>query len=87
MSWHLIAMIVFSVLYIGRRIYCYSTSIEFSYYKKQSNHTKLELFWINIRLKISKWKYIIKSYWRWYKLEHVWPVVIAWLIYGGIFMW
>ncbi len=87
MSWHLITMIVFSVLYLGRRIYCYSTSFEFSYYKNQKDHTKWELFWINIRLQISKWKYIIKNYWEWYKFKHVWHVVIAWLIYGGFFIW
>lgn len=87
MSWHLITMIVFSVLYLGWKVYCYSTSIEFSYYKKQNEHTKWEWFWINTRRRIKEWKFIIKGYWGWYKFKHVWPIVIAWLIYGGIFIW
>lgn len=88
MSWHLITMIVFSVLYLVWKVYVYSTSIEFNYWtKKYVEHTKRELFWINTWRRIKEWKFIIKGYWRWYKLEHVWPVVIAWLIYGGIFIW
>jgi hypothetical protein len=45
------------------------------------------LFWINTSRRIKEWKFIIKGYWGWYKFKHVWPVVIAWLIYGGIFIW
>ena len=88
MSWHLITMIVFSVLYLGWEVYLYSTSITFNYWnKKHAEHTKLEWFWINTRRRIKEWKFIIKGYWGWYKFKHVWPVVIAWLIYGGIFIW
>lgn len=88
MSWHLITMIVFSVLYLVWKIYVYSTSIEFNYWtKKYVEHTKWELFWINTWRCIKEWKFIIKGYWGWYKFKHVWPVVIAWLIYGGIFIW
>ena len=88
MSWHLIIMIVFSILYLGWKVYVYSTSIEFNYWtKKYVEHTKWEWFWINTHRHIKEWKFIIKSYWGWYKFKHVWPVIIAWLIYGGIFIW
>lgn len=88
MSWHLILMIVFSILYIVWKIYVYSTSLEFNYYtQKHIDHTKYEWFWINFRRRIKEWKFIIKGYWGWYKFKHVWPVVIGWLIYGGIFIW
>jgi hypothetical protein len=87
MSWHLILMICLSILYLSYRIYCYSTSIEFSYYKKQKELTKWEWFWINTKRHIFEWEFIIKGYWRWYKFKHIWPIVIGWLIYGGIFIW
>jgi len=88
MSWHLILMIVFSILYLVWKIYVYSTSLEFNYWTKNyTEHTKYEWFWINFRRRIKEWKFIIKGYWGWYKFEHVWPVIIAWLIYGGIFIW
>ena len=81
-------MIVFSVLYLGWEVYVYSTSITFNYWnKKHTEHTKWERFWINTRRRIKEWKYIIKGYWGWYKFKHVWPIIIAWLIYGGIFIW
>ena len=88
MSWHLITMIVLSILYLGWKVYVYSTSITFNYWtKKYVEHTKCGWFLINTRRRIKEWKFIIKSYWGWYKFKHVWPIVIAWLIYGGIFIW
>ena len=88
MSWHLILMIALSVLYLAWKVYAYSTSIEFEYYtKKYVEHTKHEWFWINFRRRISEFKFVIKGYWRWYKLKHTYPIIIAWLIYGGIFIW
>jgi len=88
MSWHLIIMIIFSVLYLGWKVYVYSTSIEFNYWTKEYvEHTKWEWFWINTRRRIKEFKIIIKKYFEWYGFKHVWSVVIAWLIYGGIFIW
>jgi len=88
MSWHLILMIVFSILYLAWKIYVYSTSIKFNYYKqKHTEHTKWEWFWINFRRRIKEFKFIIKGYWGWYKLKHTYPIIISWLIYGGIFIW
>lgn len=87
MSWHLITMIILSILYLGWKIYLYSTSITFNYWKNQSQFTKSEWRRIKRRRFIKESKYIFKGYWRWYKLDHVWPIVIAWMIYGGIFIW
>jgi len=88
MSWHLITMIVFSILYLGWKIYWYSTSIEFNYWtKKYDEHTKWEWCRIKIRRFIKEFIFILKSYWGWYGLKHIYPIIIAWLIYGGIFIW
>ncbi len=88
MSWHLILMIVFSVLYLGWKIYVYSTSITFNYWtKKYIEHTKWEWYRIKIRRFIKELKFILKGYWDWYGLKHTYPIIICWLIYGGIFIW
>lgn len=88
MSWHLILMIVFSILYICWRIYVYSTSLTFNYWTTNyKEHTKLEWCRIKIRRFIKELKFILKGYWDWYGLKHTYPVIIYWLIYGGIFIW
>ena len=91
MSWHLITMIVLSILYLGWKIYVYSTSIEFSYWLKPGEtykeHTKYEWFRINFRRRRKEFKIIVKKYFEWYGFKHVYPIIIAWLIYGGIFIW
>ena len=88
MSWHLILMIVFSFFYICWKIYVYSTSLKFNYWTKNyTEHTKFEWFLINCHRRIKEFKFIIKGYWRWYKLKHIYPIIIFWLIYSGIFIW
>ena len=91
MSWHFYLMIILSVLYLSWKIYVYSTSITFNYWLKPGEtykeHTKFEWFKINCKRKIKEFKYILKSYWNWYGFKHIWPIIITWLIYGGIFMW
>ena len=81
-------MIVFSVLYISWKIYVYSTSITFNYWtKKYVEHTKWEWYRIKIRRFIKELKFILKGYWEWYGFKHTYPIIICWLIYGGIFIW
>ena len=88
MSWHLILMIGFSILYLIWKIYLYSRSIEFNYYTdRYIGHPKYEWFWINFRRRTSETKIIIKKYFEWYGFRHFWPIIISWLIYGGFFIW
>ena len=88
MSWHLISMVVLSILYLIWKIYVYSTSIKFNYHtKKHVEHTKWEMLWINSRRRFNEFRFIINKYFEWYGFNHIWPIVIGWLIYGGIFIW
>ena len=88
MSWHLILMITFSILYIGWKIYVFSTSLHFNYWtKKYVEYSKYKWILINIKRRIKEFKVIIKKYFEWYGFKHFWPIIISWLIYGGIFIW
>ena len=77
MKWHTYLMIILTVLYVVWKIYVYSLSIEFMCTKKLSP----------IKQKYNEIKFILKRYWEWYGLRHLIKLVIAWLIYGGVFLW
>lgn len=81
MEWHLILMIVCTILYFFMKVYMYSTSITISYYKEPK--TKMQSFkrWFN------RIKYYVKNYFKWYGFKHFYGIIIAWLIYGGFFIW
>lgn len=74
-------MIVWSLCYIVWKIYLYSTSIEITYRKLSAS--KLDDFkgWIK------RVKYYIKDYFKWYGFEHFKTIILAWIIYGGYFIW
>lgn len=78
MVWHTYLMIILTILYIVWKIYVYSLSIEFMYYKKRPSFSKR---------KCSEIKIVLKKYWEWYGLNHLKVPLIVWLIYGGIFIW
>lgn len=70
-------MIVFTIAYLAWEIYVYSTSLTFMCTKPINKYKR----------KYKEFKYILKSYWEWYGLSHLKIPVVAWLIYGGIFIW
>ena len=74
-------MIVFTIAYLAWKIYVYSTSVTFFYTKPAKNT------WHNCKRKYRDFKRILTGYWEWYGLFHLKVPVIAWLIYGGIFIW
>ena len=78
MVWHTYLMIILTILYIVWKIYVYSLSLEFMYYKKCPSFTKR---------KCREIKIVLKKYWEWYGLSHLKVPLIVWLIYGGIFIW
>ena len=81
MKWHLVLMIIWSLLYIIWKIYLYSTSV-ITTYRKPSMGIKCDFY---------RWKgrtaRSIKGYFHWYGIKHLKTVVLAWLIYGGFFIW
>ena len=81
MEWHLILMIVATILYFCMKVYIFSTSITISYRKEPK--TKMQAFrrWLN------RIKYYVKEYFKWYEFKHFYRIIIAWLIYGGFFIW
>ena len=81
MSWHLALMIIGSVLYIMYKIWIYSLSITTTYYHAPKNRIVVFKRWLR-RVKRS-----IAGYFKWYTYKDFVPIVIAWLIYGGIFLW
>lgn len=81
MKWHLIIMIVWSLCYTYLKIYLYSTSITIEYYKPSTGKVCDFKRWKN------RIKYYIKSYIKEYGFKHFKTVLLAWLIYGGIFIW
>ena len=89
MMWHCYLMILISVLYIIYKIYVYSTSLTFNYWKTKEVQDWDEWKWFKVkcRRRRKELKYILKSYFDWYGFKHFYPVIIAWLIYGGIFIW
>ena len=78
MVWHTYFMIILTILYIVWKIYVYSLSLEFMYYKKRPSFAKH---------KCREIKIVLKNYWEWYGLSHLKVPLIVWLIYGGIFIW
>lgn len=78
MMWHTYLMMVLTILYIVWKIYVYSLSIKFTYYKDHPN---------SIKRKYKEIKITLKKYWEWYGLSHLKLPIIVWLIYGGIFLW
>ena len=78
MVWHTYLMIIFTILYIVWKIYVYSLSLEFMYYKKCPSFANR---------KYREIKIVLKKYWEWYGLSHLKAPLIMWLIYGGIFIW
>lgn len=86
MNWHLILMIVLTIGYFALDIYMFSTSITIQYRTESKNR------WQTIRRNIKDFVLIIKKYFEWYgfgwfMIKHSSIVWIAWLIYGGIFIW
>lgn len=81
MEWHLILMIVWSLCYIAWKIYLYSTSLEFTYNKPSTGKMCDFKRWKN------RMKYIFKGYFKWYRIKHFKTILLAWLIYGGFFIW
>ena len=81
MDWHLILMIVWSLCYIVWKIYLYSTSLKFAYTKSSTGKMCNFKRWKN------RMKYILEGYFKWYGFEHFKTVLIAWVIYGGFFIW
>ena len=81
MKWHLILMIVWSLLYIIWKIYMYSTSITISYSQPSTGKMYDFMRW-GRRVKL-----YVKDYFLWYGTKHLKTIVLAWLIYGGFFIW
>ena len=81
MKWHLILMIALSLLYIVWKIYVYSCSITVSYSKPSTGKMCDFMRWTG------RIKYYVKNYFHWYKGEHLKTIILAWVIYGGFFIW
>ena len=81
MEWHLILMIVWSLCYIAWKIYLYSTSITITYNKPSTGKICDFKRWKN------RIKYYIKGYFKWYGFQHFKTILLAWMIYGGFFIW
>ena len=74
-------MIVWSLCYIAWKIYLYSTSLKITYSKSSTGKICDFRRWKN------RIKYYIKGYFKWYGFEHFKTILLAWLIYGGVFIW
>jgi hypothetical protein len=81
MKWHLIFMIIWSLLYIIWKIYLYSRSIIISYGKPSTGKMCDFMRWIK------RIKYYVKDYFQWYGIKHSKTVILVWLIYGGFYIW
>lgn len=81
MKWHLILMIVWSLLYIVWKIYVYSQSITISYSRPSTGKICDFIRWKR------RVKHYIKEYFYWYRTEHLKTIILAWVIYGGFFIW
>lgn len=81
MKWHLILMIAWSLLYIVWKIYVYSLSITISYYHPSTGKM------CDFIRKIGRIKYYVKKYFHWYGTKDLKIIILAWLIYGGFFIW
>ena len=62
-------------------IYLYSTSIEITYYKPSTGKI------CDIRRWENRIKHYIKGYFKWYGFKHIKTIFLAWMIYGGFFIW
>ena len=74
-------MIISSMSYMILEIYCYSTSITITYSKPSTGKVCDFRRWKN------RIKYYIKGYFKWYGFKHFKTVLLAWVIYGGFFIW
>lgn len=74
-------MIIGSVLYIMYKIWIYSLSISTTYLSPPRNRIVVFKRWLT-RVKRS-----ITGYFEWYTYKDFVPIVITWLIYGGVFLW
>lgn len=74
-------MIVWSLCYIVLKIYLYSTSITITYSKPSTGKVCNFLRW---KYRI---EYYIRGYFKWYGFEHFKTILLAWMIYGGFFIW
>lgn len=81
MKWHLFLMLAWSLSYIVWKIYVYSRSITISY--SQPSTGKMDDF---MRWK-RRVKYYVKEYFQWYGTKHLKTIILAWVIYGGFFIW
>lgn len=74
-------MIIWSLLYIIWKIYEYSLSITILYHKPSTGKMCNFIRWIK------RIKFYVKDYFHWYGIEHLKIIILAWLIYGGFFIW
>ena len=81
MTWHLFLMIVWSLFYIIWKIYLYSTSITISYYQPSTGKMCDFKRWVGRVVRY------VKGYYQWYRFKHFKTIMIAWVIYGGFFIW
>ena len=81
MKWHLILMIVWSLLYIVWKIYLYSLSITITY---SSPSTGKMCDFIRWKGRVKRY---VKGYFHWYRIKHLNTIILAWVIYGGFFIW
>lgn len=81
MEWHLILMIIWSLIYILWKIFLYSTSMTTTY-SKPSTGIKCDFYRWKERMTRS-----VKGYFHWYGTKHLKTILLAWLIYGGFFIW
>lgn len=81
MKWHLIFIIIWSLLYIVWKIYLYSKSITISYSKPSTGKMCDFMRWKR------RIKCYVKGYFHWYGIKHLKIVILVWLIYGGFCIW
>lgn len=74
-------MVIWSLQYIVWKIYVYSRSIRITY-SRPSTGKMCDLIRWKGRLKI-----YIKGYFHWYGAKHLKIILLAWVIYGGFFIW
>ena len=65
MKWHLILMIVWSLLYIVWKIYVYSRSITVEYSRPSNGKMRDFIRWKG------RVKYYVKNYFHWYGIKHL----------------
>ena len=74
-------MIIWSLQYIVWKIYVYSRSIRVTYSRPSTGKMCDFIQWKG-RLKL-----YIKGYFHLYGTKHLKAILLAWVIYGGFFIW